>query len=245
MKAFLLALQFLTVAMPSRDLAADADDFARSRAWYGVVGGLLGLALAGAALLLRAMGLPALAVAGLLVALWGLQTRLLHLDGVADTADALGTTADRGRALEIMKDTHAGSFAVAAVSGVLLLKFAALASLEGAALAGALVAAPALARVAPVFISGLLPPARGDKGLGAAVAGGPGLGREFACGASALAIALIAAGPAGALAALAVLAAGWGLGLWYRRRLGGYTGDTLGASVELCELAALLAMGAF
>ena len=239
MKAFLLALQFLTVAMPQKDLVADEQDFLRSRAWYAVVGGLLGLFLALAAWLLRPL-LPGLVLAALLVVMWGLASRFLHLDGLADTADAFGTTSERQRALEIMKDTMTGSYGLAAVCCDLLLKFALLASLQGPALLAALVCAPALARAVPVFISGLLPPAR-DYGLGKAVSGGRGLAPEMACGSSALLIAVVFGGFSGTVAALFVALAGLGLGMWFRRRIGGFTGDTLGASIELCEIATLLA----
>lgn len=239
MKAFLLALQFLTVAMPQKNLVADENDFRRSKAWYSVVGGLMGLCLALAAWLLAKI-LPALALAAVLVVMWGLASRFFHLDGLADTADAFGTTSDRQRALEIMKDTMTGSYGLAAVCCDLLLKFSLLASLAPAALLPALVCAPALARAVPMFISELLPPAR-EYGLGKAVSGGHGLGTVFACGASALAIAVGFAGFTGAVAALMVALTGLGLGLWYRRRIGGFTGDTLGASIEVSEIAALLA----
>lgn len=242
MKAFLLALQFLTVAMPQKKLVADEQDFLRSRAWYSVVGALLGLVLAMVAWLLSGI-LPNMALAALLVVLWGLSSRFLHLDGLADTADAFGTTSERERALEIMKDTMTGSYGLAAVCCDLLLKFAILASLHGPALLAALICAPALARAVPVFISGLLPPAR-YFGLGKAISGGRGLNKELACGASALFIAVLFGGLTGTVAALLVALVGLGLGIWFHRRIRGFTGDTLGASIEICEIAALLAFAA-
>ena len=240
MKSFLLALQFLTVVTVNSGLRADSRDLSRSRAWYALVGGLLGLFLAGAAWLLG-YRLPPLALAGLLVVLWGALTRFLHYDGVADTADALVHTTSRERALAIMKDTRLGSFGVAALAGVMLLKFGALASLSGASLWGALVAAPALGRALAGILAGLMPPARPGQGLGAAVAQESALWPDALCGACALAIALLAGGLAGAVASLAVLMLGLVLAWWYRRRIGGVTGDTLGAAIELGETAALLA----
>ncbi len=240
MKSFLLALQFLTVATVNSGLRAEARDLARSRAWYSLVGGLLGLVLAGAAWLLG-LKLPPLALAAVLVVLWGGLTRFLHYDGVADTADALVHTTTKERALEIMKDTRLGSFGVAALAGVMLLKFGALASLYGPSLWGALVAAPALGRALAAVLAGLLPPARPGVGLGAAVAQESPIWPDALCGACALAIALLAGGLAGAVAALAVLLLGLVLALWFRRRIGGVTGDTLGAAIELGEVAALMA----
>jgi adenosylcobinamide-GDP ribazoletransferase len=199
------------------------------------------LVLAGVAWLLGRW-LPPLALAGVLVLAWGGLTRFLHYDGVADTADALVHTTSRERALQIMKDTRLGSFGVAAIAAVMLVKFAALASLAGPHLWAALVAAPALARALSGILAGLLPPARPGEGLGASIAQGRELWPDLAAGASALAIAVLAAGKAGAAAALAVLLLGLLLGLWYRRRIGGVTGDTLGAAIEAGELTALMTL---
>jgi adenosylcobinamide-GDP ribazoletransferase len=172
-------------------------------------------------------------------------TRFLHLDGVADAADALVHTASRRRALEIMKDTRLGSFGAAALACVLLMKFGALASLGDGRLYGALIAAPALGRALAASLSVLLPPARSGEGLGAASAqGGEGSGGlALICASlSACLAAGLAAGLAGLWAALAVLALGVVLGSWFQRRLGGVTGDCLGAAIELGEVAALLAL---
>ncbi|MFH1059421.1 MAG: adenosylcobinamide-GDP ribazoletransferase [Pseudomonadota bacterium] len=249
MKAFLLALQFFTILTLRSDLRAGDQDLRRSRAWYGPVGVLLGLFLAGLAWLLGGW-LPPLALAALLVVAWGFCTRFLHLDGVADSADALIHITSRERALEIMKDSRVGSFGVCAVVAVLLLKFAALASLAGSAgstsLAGgrllaALVLAPGLARALAGMLAALLPPAR-PQGLGASVAGAGSLGPEMVSAALALMVAGLAGGRAGLLAALGVILIGAALGWYYRRRLGGVTGDTLGASIETAEAMALMVL---
>ncbi|MBI5524562.1 MAG: adenosylcobinamide-GDP ribazoletransferase [Desulfarculus sp.] len=243
MTAFLLALQFLTVATLRSDLRAGPEDLRRSRAWYAPVGLLLGLVLAGLAWLL-AWRLPPLLVAGLMVVLWGALTRFLHLDGVSDTADALVHITSRERALQIMKDSWVGAFGLCAVVGVLLVKFAALASLPTPRLWAGLVLAPALGRGLAALMAALLPPAR-PQGLGASVAGGAGLWPELAGAGLALLAAGVAAGRAGVAAALLVGLWGLLLGLWFRRRLGGVTGDTLGAAIESAEALALVALTAF
>ena len=102
-------------------------------------------------------------------------------------------------------------------------------------------AAPALGRALAGILAGLMAPARPGEGLGAAVAQESTLWLDVMCGACALAIALLAGGLAGAVAALAVLILGLVLALWFRRRIGGVTGDTLGAAIELGEVAALMA----
>lgn len=243
MKSFLLALQLLTVCTLRPDLRADARDWAHSRAWYGLVGALLGGVLALAAWLLGRW-LPPWALAGVLVLLWGGLSRFLHYDGVADTADALVHTTSREQALAIMKDTRLGSFGVCAVVCLMLIKFGTLASLSGPRLLAALLIAPALARALAAALAGLLPPARPGVGLGASLAQGGELWPDLAAGASALALALLAGGMAGAGAALAVLLLGLGLSWWYLRRLGGITGDTLGAALEAAEAMALLVLAA-
>ncbi len=256
MSSFLLALQFLTIATLRPNLAAGPGDLARSRAWFGLVGALLGWFLAGLAWLLARV-LPPLALAGVMVFFWAACTRFLHLDGVADTADALVHTTSKTRALQIMKDTRLGSFGVAAICGLLLVKFAALASLIPARLYLALALAPPLARALAAGLSVTLPPARVNQGLGAASARtqrpDQGAAALLAAGLSALAAACLAGallqGPRGLLAALAaalgVLALGVILGLWFRRRLGGVTGDCLGAAIESGELVALLMLCAW
>lgn len=241
MTAFLLALQFLTVATLRRELDCRPEDFARSRAWFGLVGALLGLVLAGLAWLLGRV-LPPMPLAAVLLFLWAAATRFLHLDGVADTADALVHTTSRQRALEIMKDTRVGAFGLAAVSLVLIAKFAALASLAGPALWGGLVAAPACARAMSAALSCLLPAAKPGQGLGAAMAARRDPWPALAAGATALAASFLAAGAAGLWAALAVLVLGVLLGRWFLSRVGGVTGDTLGAAIELGEVTALMTL---
>jgi adenosylcobinamide-GDP ribazoletransferase len=89
----------------------------------------------------------------------------------------------------------------------------------------------------------LLPPAR-SQGLGAAMAGLSGPAPELAAALAAAALAGLLAGRAGLLAALAVFAVGLVLARWYARRLGGFTGDGLGAAIELSEAAALMVLAA-
>jgi adenosylcobinamide-GDP ribazoletransferase len=244
-KPFILALQFFTIVTLRSDLNAEPGDLAKSRAWWGVVGTLLGLALAAVAWALGHL-LPPLALAGPLVLAWAAFTRFLHLDGVADTADALVYPAPRERSLAIMKDTRIGAFGVAALAGVLLIKFAMLASLPLERLWPALIAAPALARALAASLSVLLPPATPDKGLGAATAlGSAGVAVMLASVATALAVAGLACGLGGLLAALPVLVLGLLLGRWFLRRLGGVTGDCLGASIELAECLVLASLTAY
>ncbi|MHB8913102.1 MAG: adenosylcobinamide-GDP ribazoletransferase, partial [Lysobacter sp.] len=146
MRGLLAAIGFLTrVPVPVR-VFADARAQSQSLAWYPAVGLLLGGLLCALAWVLQA--LPPLPGSALLVAAWVLLTGALHLDGLADSADAwVGGLGDRTRTLAIMKDPACGPAGVVALVLVLLLKVTALASLPGAPWA-ALLLAPLIARMA-------------------------------------------------------------------------------------------------
>ncbi|MDP2155618.1 MAG: adenosylcobinamide-GDP ribazoletransferase [Sulfuricella sp.] len=239
MKAFLLALQFLTCLPVSLRSAPSPADWGRSALAYPVIGLLIGLLLAG---LQQLVGhADPLLQAALLTMTWALITGGLHLDGLADSADAwVGGHGDRERTLAIMKDPRSGPAAVSTVMVTLLLKFAALAVLVKAGAWPALLLAPVLGRSALVALLLSTPYVR-PGGMGSAISA------HLPRAAAMLALLMVAAGAlfagkAGALA-LAVAAAAWLVLRWMMmRRLGGMTGDTLGAAVELTEVAVLVAI---
>ncbi|MHB1291640.1 MAG: adenosylcobinamide-GDP ribazoletransferase [Sulfuricella sp.] len=239
MKAFLLALQFLTCLPVSLRSGPNPADWGRSALAYPVIGLLIGLLLAG----LQRLGGHAdpLLQAALLTATWALITGGLHLDGLADSADAwVGGHGDRERTLAIMKDPRSGPAAVSTVVLTLLLKFAALAVLAKAGAWPALLLAPVLGRSALVALLLSTPYVR-PGGMGAAISA------HLPRAAAVLALLLVAAGgllagKTGALALAAAVAAWLVLRWMMTRRLGGMTGDTLGAAVELTEVAVLVAL---
>ncbi|MEU5721624.1 adenosylcobinamide-GDP ribazoletransferase [Micromonospora sp. NPDC047738] len=202
------------------------------------VGALLGALLA-AALLLTAALAPPLVAAGVTVGLGALLTRGLHLDGLADTVDALGSYRRGAAALEIMKKPDVGPFGVVALVVVLLLQAAVLAELAGrswpAALA-AVAAATAAGRLGVALACRRGVPAARPEGLGALVAGTVGP-VALVVGAAAVALLAVPAVPGrpwqGPLAVVAALAVAAGLLSHVVRRLGGITGDVLGATVEI------------
>jgi adenosylcobinamide-GDP ribazoletransferase len=215
-------------------------------AWAWPLAGLLHALIAAAVsgLALKA-GLPvplaAVLALGMLLALDG----GLHEDGLADLADGLGGGRDASRSLAIMKDSRIGSFGALVLFLALswrLLALAALAAQGGAALAGGLIASAVLSRGAMAGVMAALPFARAD-GLARAT-GRPDLRGVAAGAALALAFGFAATGlavlPAAIAAALAALAIA-GIAL---RRLGGQTGDVLGAVQVVAECAALGALAA-
>jgi adenosylcobinamide-GDP ribazoletransferase len=203
-----------------------------------VVGVALGGSLALASLALDRLAPPA--VAGmLLVALWVALTGGLHLDGLADTADGLGGGWTRDRALAIMRDGRSGPYGVTAIVLVLGLKAVSLASLPDGLVSRTLLAATVLGRTGPLLMVRLCPPARAE-GAGHSFAAGAPLPGLLAGGLLTMAVCWITLGHWGLLPLATAILATWGLAVVLRRRLGGFTGDTLGALVEAIEAAVLI-----
>lgn len=237
----LVALAFLT-RLPVPHVAWTPHAQAASLKWYPLVGALIGglLACAGA---LLSWCLPPMAAAAVVLAGWAAITGALHLDGLADSADAwIGGLGDRERTLDIMKDPRCGPAGVMSLVLVSLLKFSALASLLAAAghhPAWTLLLPPLLARAALIAIILWTPYVR-SGGLASL------LGRASPAGCiAALLLALVAAacfGRAGAGALAAMLLVTLLCRRAFMRRIGGFTGDVAGATVEMVEAAALLAL---
>ncbi|TRO17447.1 adenosylcobinamide-GDP ribazoletransferase [Ectopseudomonas mendocina] len=235
----LIALQFLTRLPVSLPGMPTPEQMGRSLLWYPVVGLLLGLLLWLAHLLLGQTS--ALLQAAIILALWVGLSGGLHLDGLADTADAwVGGFGDRERTLTIMKDPRSGPIAVVVLLLLLLLKFAALLTLLQAGKGTYLILLPWLGRSLLPLLLATTPYVRAG-GLGQALV--DHLPRQqllWVLGAHLLGMLLFGC--------LGLLALGTALLLfvWLRRalvrRLGGTTGDTAGALVELAECAALLAL---
>jgi adenosylcobinamide-GDP ribazoletransferase len=235
------AVAFLTRLPVGRAITLDGSDVARGACYFPLVGAAIGAAAGGTAEGLVHV-VPSLAAGAVGVGVGAVLTGAIHLDALADTADAL--TAKGERALAIMRDHAIGSYGAVALGVDLLVKASALAALASyhRALAPA-VAAAALSRAVPVALGAVLPSVRAD-GAGAAFAGRIS---PLACAvAVAISVAIAAAvlGLHGLELAGMVALAGVLLGLSFLRWLGGVTGDLLGASIELTETVALLAAAA-
>ncbi|HEY4095301.1 MAG TPA: adenosylcobinamide-GDP ribazoletransferase [Baekduia sp.] len=264
-----LAVGFLTVVPAGRieDGAVGEAWLSRAAGWFPVVGALVGGVAAGVVALADTVVDPAVAgVLGLVGAI--VLTRGLHEDGLADTADGLGVHGSRERRLAAMKDSAVGAHGALAMSAALLLAAVALAGLDASHAARALVAAHVLARLAMVLAAAVLGNARAAGGVvagAAAVPGGVaasadaalagvaagGLGRSLAVGAGAATVAtalsvvgvLAVCGLADGALALGVAAVAFAAALAVQvRAFGGRTGDTLGATGKLVEVATLVAL---
>ena len=233
-----LALTTFTV-LPVRGGRVDRSVAGVAMSIAPAVGAVLGLGEGAVALGLRAVGAPSLVLGAVVVGLDALLTRGLHLDGLADTVDGLGSYAGRERALQIMKSPEVGPFGVAALALTVLVQSAAIGALAGRpwfALLSCLVAATAAGRLAAAWGCRRGVPAARPGGLGALVAGTAGWA-ALAAGTLAVAAVALPGVPGrpwqGPLAVLLALVAALAVLRHAVRRLGGITGDVLGALVEL------------
>lgn len=237
MDALLIALQFLTrIPLPFSFVYHD-QALGRSPLFYPLVGLSLGALLVGLALLLQ--GSSAALAAALVLSVWVLSTGGLHLDGLADCADAwVGGYGDRQRSLQIMKDPAAGPIAVVVLVLVLLLKWSALTVLLDAQRWLPLLIAPLLGRSAILLLM-LTTPYVSRKGLAETLLQHLPFAAARIVLAGALLLALLTIGWPSLLAVVLTVMVIRQLAI---ARLGGATGDVYGAAVELSEAAALLAV---
>jgi adenosylcobinamide-GDP ribazoletransferase len=229
-KRLIVAFGFLT-RLPMPRVEIGAGDFAAAIRFYPIVGVAIGVIVAFAGWLGTLVDPWTGACAALLV--WIAVSGALHLDGLADLADGLGAAhGDRTRLLAVMADPHIGSFGVVAIVCQMLAK---LVLLHAVGVGWGLVLVPFAARVGPLAWARLLPPLR-PGGLGAAVAGAVRARDLLGWG---LLLALTAVGvPALIAFPLLVL----GVATWFRRTLGGLTGDAHGAGIEIVETGLLVAL---
>ncbi|HZS20025.1 MAG TPA: adenosylcobinamide-GDP ribazoletransferase [Pseudonocardiaceae bacterium] len=231
-----LALSWLTVFPVGTPADVDFGAARRALYWAPVVGAALGVLAAGLLAALHSLGAPPLLAGLVVVASLAGCTRAMHLDGLADTADGLGCYGGTQRALEVMREGSCGPFAVVALVLVLATQAAALGTLAQAGRLIPVVLALIAGRAAFGWCARRGVPAARPAGLGALVAGSQPLAVPVAWFAILLAGGLLAVPGrawqgtlAVAVAALVVVT----LSAHTRRRLGGVTGDVLGATSEL------------
>ncbi len=232
-------VQFLTTIPLPLDLGAKEEDYGKGLVFAPVVGLLLGCLLAGAFFLLNAVFSVRLAAA-LIVAVYLVLTGGLHIDGLGDTFDGVMSHRSREKILEIMKDSRVGTNAVIAIFAVLMLDWLAISETDPSNYASVLLLFPVAGRIGSVTCAAVSRYARS----------GGGLGKSFIdyCGKTELAAGLI-------LSALIFFAVTGAMGLiyviipiltalmftaWFGRKIGGATGDVLGAVCELNQMLFLL-----
>jgi adenosylcobinamide-GDP ribazoletransferase len=233
-----LAARFLTIIPFAADSVTDAE-LAASLGWFPLIGFILGAILASADYLLAFFAARAVR-STLIVVVLAAVTGAVHLDGLADTADALGAGRDRVRALEIMRDSRIGTFGAVAIFFILALKIATLVSAAHSR-SMALYLAPGLARWAMVAVSFRLPYLR-EQGAGSALLGIQAE-RNLRVASIVTLLASLPAGPLHAMrGAVVAIILVWLFRVFYVRWLGGITGDLIGGAGEVIETAALIAL---
>jgi adenosylcobinamide-GDP ribazoletransferase len=228
------AIQFLTICpVPSRFQCGEKE-LRRSVVFFPVVGLLLGGVLA---MLARGLGwlFPPLVASTITVILMLAVSGCFHMDGLADTADGFLSSRPKERILEIMRDSRTGPMGVIAIVCMVVLKVAALASIPAALHLGIVFMMPLAGRCALVVSSSILPYARPQGGLASA------FGRTR-WPAVVIALLLLFAASWLALRIVGLAAAGIAVlctlifSFFCRRKIGGFTGDTLGAACEIAEV---------
>lgn len=234
-KPFFSALRFLTVLPVPETWCGDIDDFHKSPNWYPLTGLLIGITMAVLDLFLCWL-LPVSVASVLLLLAFIAISGALHLDGLADSADAFFSSRGRERMLEIMKDSCAGPMGVTAIVIVLLCKFAVLLALPPNLRWQVIILMPLAGRCVLPVISSWLPYAR-TSGTAAFTSSRFSYKRLF------IALLLLAVpavtllgGMSGLLITVTTCFSALAAGIYSYNKIGGFTGDTLGATCELIEL---------
>ena len=242
MASLLAALSFLTIFPAPRSADLPQQVISNSRAWFPLVGLLIGVMLVGLEWLLD-YAFPPYLTAALLVVFLVVINRSLHLDGLMDTCDGLfgGQTPERRR--EIMRDSSVGAFGVAGAVSVLLIKYGALVSLlsmNWPGKEGALLIFPVVSRYAMVLQLMVYPYAR-TPGLGSPFHGRDARLYSAIAAIIAAVVAMVAGGAGGVIILAGICLLALVLGRLVVGMIGGMTGDVYGATNELAEAGTLMA----
>jgi adenosylcobinamide-GDP ribazoletransferase len=236
---FRIAGAFLTVLPVARELSMEPPRLGRSMAFFPAVGLVLGLALVVLNWVLTPL-IPRAVLDCLLILILIALTGALHLDGIADLIDGLAGGKDKASVLRIMKDSRVGAMGVVGLVMVLLLKYLSLFNTPLDMKSGALIFAPAAGRWVQVVLASFCRYVRSEGGTGGAFVEHVGEREALIATGTLLLAAIVLFGMKGFflifLLGLAVMA----LIRYFEIRLGGVTGDVLGAATELIEVFTLL-----
>lgn len=237
MKTFIFMTQLMTrIPFPLQVEVAE-EDLGRGNLYFPLIGAIIGVILAGAYCVFLYVFGEGILAAVLCIGVYLWITGGLHMDGLSDTFDGMGSNRSRERVLEIMKDSRVGVFGVLILVFTLLVQVAAVQRLAWHW--AWIVAVPMLGRYGCVFGNSISTYARTE-----------GMGKYFVTDCTwrewiltSLYIwpaAFLLLGLNGLVATGIVLGVSWVTTRWVQRRLGGITGDVIGAVIELCQLAVLL-----
>lgn len=244
LRCFLAGLRFLTILPTFSSAENDSRYLAGSLYFFTIIGVFLGILGAGFAALVNSVA-PPLVSASLLAILLCFFSGFLHLDGLADTADGFLSGKPAATCLAIMRDSRIGVMGAAAICANVLIKMAALASISGQVLPAAMLLAPAAGRTAIICLMALCPYARENDGL--ATLFYQASSRFIALVSIMLLIAMSVFIAPQRTVLIAVMFSTLILAFSYlcKKRIGGTTGDTLGAVCEITETGVLLSFTLF
>lgn len=240
LKSLMAAVRFLTILPLPGSGEKDPEFFDGALFYFTITGLLIGCFGALFAFLLVKI-LPVIVSAVLLTIFLSLASGFLHVDGLADSCDGLLSARSAPKCLEIMRDSRIGVMGAAVLCAVFLLKTASITAIDQENIYQAIIIAPAAGRTAIIFMMALLPYARKNEGIGALFYSGtnrwaPFFSALFFISAAALLI------PSKLVLLSMILVISVVLFSWIcRKKIGGATGDTLGAICELSEAMILMA----
>lgn len=241
MSSFLLALQFLTI-IPIRVRNYSDDKKARSLFYFPIIGLALGALLYFANCVLLAMQLQAISINVILVILLVIVTGGMHLDGLCDSADAfLSNKPAKEEMLAIMRDPHAGAMGIISIVSCLLLKIALLNSINQSNRSGALILACMLSRWAVTPQMAHFPYAR-QEGKAKTYIQGMNKKILILTMITTISLAFLIWHAKAMFIFVAVWLATYMLARSVTKKIGGITGDTLGATIELTEIIVLFSV---
>ena len=242
-KRFLIALQFLTV-IPIKIKAVDEKRISKSIIYFPLAGLLLGLILVGASRFLSFLNFEQVYINIILVISLVFLTAGMHLDGLADTADALLSRKNKEEMLRIMRDSHIGVMGVLAIISIILLKIAFLSSVNVSLKTISLLLMCTLSRWSLVLAMFLFPYARQEGKAKIFIQR-----MNFKTFISSTIIALVCTVAIWQLRGLFIIAvtavSAYIIGNFINKKIGGITGDTLGAMNEVIEVIVLFSICLF
>jgi adenosylcobinamide-GDP ribazoletransferase len=236
---FRTALSFLTIIPVGKNLAPEPDRLARSMGFFPAVGLVIGLGLVVLNWLLDSL-LPRPVLDCLLILFLITITGALHLDGIADLIDGLAGGKDKAGILAIMKDSRVGAIGVVGLIMVLLLKYLSLFNLDPNLKSAALIMTPAAGRWVQVILANYCRYLRPQGGTGAVFVELVGEREVMIATGTLIVAALVLFGLNGIFLVFLFGIVAMLLMRYFQSRLGGVTGDVLGAATEIIEVLSLL-----
>jgi adenosylcobinamide-GDP ribazoletransferase len=238
-KNFIQAISFLTILPVGHPSLSEEKQLARAMAYFPLVGLMIGLILALGYYLLSFF-LPRALVLWISIGLLALLTRGLHLDGFADTMDGLGSGGPKEKILEVMRDSRIGAFGVMGLILLIGAKYLALDQIPNLSIPFTLILMAVIGRNAMVLVCYRSPYARSEGGLAKPFAENLSAREVLISSALTFGIAFLLIGVKGIAISLGIGLFSLGYRYFFIKKLGGVTGDVLGAANELAELLCLL-----